>query len=162
MAEDVGIIITEPGVDATQNPSANKMTLNTKYAQLKIDTTNAAGFQTLTLSLINDPPEPTPPGHRYTIVYQYRHGYTYKPAIETLFNITTPPPATSYTIPYFLDSTLIKSTTTADYAAIYALADDTWVYYIVDKYKNLSGSSNLITGTNIRITTHCFLDGIGV
>lgn len=165
MAEDVGIIITQPGTDATQNPLASKTTLNTKYAQLKIDTTNAAGFQTLTLSIINDPPEPVLPAfHKYTVIYKYRHNYTYKPAIETLFNITTPPPATSYSTPYFLDWTSLAAKTVSDYAGLYAVADDTWVYYIVDKWNDGSGigSTNLLTGCNINITTHCFLDGVGV
>lgn len=164
MAQDYGIFITQPGTDATTQPKLNKTTLNTAYAQLKIDTTNTTGFQTLTLSIINDPPEPTPPGHRYTIIYQYRHGYIYKPAIETLFNITTPPPSTSYSTPYFLDWTALAAKTVDDYAALYAVADDTWVYYIVDKWKNSGGIalSNLLTGCNINITTHCFLDGIGV
>lgn len=164
MAEDWGILITQPGSDATLHPKGNKTTLNTKYAQLKIDTTNSAGFQTLTLSMVSDPPEPAPGNHTYTIVYQYEHGYTYKPAIETIFNVTSPPPSTSYTTPYFLDSCLLASKTADDYAAIYAVADNTYVYYIVDKYKRIGGfaMSNLLTGANIQITTHCFLDGVGV
>lgn len=163
MAEDFGILITQPGADASQNPTANKTTLNTKYAQLKIDTTNPAGFQTLTLSIINDPPEPPTTGHKYTVIYKYKHGYTYMPAIETLFHVTTPPPSTSYTTPYFLDWTSLAAKTVDDYAGLYAVADDTWVYYIVDKWKQPGfPQSNLLTGCNIDITTHCFLDGVGV
>lgn len=161
--EDVAIIITQPGSDASQNPTAEQTTLNTKYAQLKIDTTNDAGFQTLTLSIVNDPPEPAGFGHQYTLVYKYKHNYTYKPAIETLFNVTSPPPVTSYNTPYFLDWSVLASKTADDYAAIYAVADDTWVYYIVDKWKQLGfPQNNLLTGCNIDITTHCFLDGVGV
>lgn len=165
MTQDYGIRITQPGV-GVDGSTLNQQTLNTTYAVLKIDTTNAAGFQTLTLSIINDPPEPVglPPYHKYTVVYKYRHNYTYKPAIETLFNITTPPPSTSYSKPYFLDWTILAAKTVSDYAAMYAVADDTWVYYIVDKYNDGSGFGlpNLLTGTNINITTHCFLDGVGV
>lgn len=163
MAQDYGILITQPGTDATGAPTLNKTTLNTAYAQLKIDVTNVAGFQTLTMSIVNDPPEPVfPAQHKYTVIYKYKHGYTYKPAIETLFNITTPPPATSYSTPYFLDWTALAAHTVDDYSALYAVADDTWVYYIVDKWNDGGGSPNLLTGCNINITTHCFLDGVGV
>jgi hypothetical protein len=161
MAQDYGIFITQPGTDATTQPKLNKTTLNTAYAQLKIDTTNVTGFQTLTLSIVNDPPEPGV-GHVYTVVYKYKHGYTYKPAIETLFNITTPPPATSYSTPYFLDWTALAQRSVNDYAAMYAVADDTWIYYIVDKWNGGGGLANLLTGCNINITTHAFLDGVGV
>lgn len=160
--QDYGILITQPGTDASGAPTLNKTTLNTAYAQLKIDTTNAFGFQTLTMSIVNDPPEPAGAGHKYTVIYQYKHGYTYMPAIETLFNVTTPPPATTYTTPYFLDWVSLATHTIADYAALYAVTDDTWVYYIVDKWNAGGGSANLLTGTNINITTHCFLDGVGV
>jgi len=48
-------------------------------------------------------------------------------------------------------------------ATLTAVADDTWVYYIVDKWKQLGfPQNNLLTGCNIDITTHCFLDGVGV
>lgn len=160
--QDYGILITQPGADASADPTLNKTTLNTAYAQLKIDTTNAFGFQTLTLSIVNDPPEPAGAGHKYTIVYQYKHGYTYKPAVETLFNITTAPPSTSYSTPYFLDWTTLAAKSVDDFAGMYAVADDTWVYYIVDKWNSGSGMANLLTGCNINITTHVFLDGVGV
>lgn len=161
-AQDYGIRVTQPGV-AVDGSTLNQETLNTSYAVLKIDTTNATGFQTITMSIINDPPEPVGPAqHKYTIIYKYKHNYTYKPAIETLFNITTPPPGAHYSTPYFLDWTALAAQTVDDYAALYAVADDTWVYYIVDKWNDGAGSPNLLTGTNINITTHCFLDGVGV
>lgn len=162
MAEDYGIKITQPGTSVGA-AGLNQTTLNTAYAQLKIDTINTAGFQTLTLSIVTNPPEPVGPAtHKYTILYQYKHGYTYKPAIETLFNITTPPPATSYSTPYFLDWAVVKASSPDDYAAIYAVADDTNIYFIVDKFNDGFGSPNLLTGCNMSITTHSFLDGIGV
>jgi hypothetical protein len=161
MAQDYGILVTQPGT-GVDGATLNKETMNTSYPQLKIDTTNLAGFQTLTLSIVTDPPEPAGAGHRYTVIYKYKHGYVYKPAIETLFNITTPPPSTSYSTPYFLDWTALAAKTVDDFAALYAVADDTWVYYIVDKWNGGTGLANLLTGTNINITTHCFLDGVGV
>lgn len=161
MAQDYGILVTQPGV-GTDGSTLNEATLNTTYAVLKIDTTNPTGFQTLTMSIVNDPPEPAGVGHKYTVIYKYKHGYVYKPAIETLFNITTPPPATSYSTPYFLDWTALAAHTVNDYAALYAVTDDTWVYYIVDKWNGGGGLANLLTGCNINITTHCFLDGVGV
>lgn len=162
--QDYGILVTVPGVDQ-QGVPLNQVTMNTSYPMLKLDTQKPNAFQTILLSIVTDPPEPPPTNsHTYTIVYQFAHGYTYKPAIETLFNVTTPPPSTSYTTPYFLDWTILASKTFDDFAGIYAVADDTNVYFIVDKYKGNTGfaQSNLLTGTNIQITVHCFLDGVGV
>lgn len=163
-ADDYGIILTQPGVDSGGVP-VKQTTLNTRFPMMKIDTQNAAGFQTILLSIVNDPPEPPPTNsYTYTVVYKYQHGYTYKPAIETLFNVTTPPPSTSYSTPYFLDWTALASKTFDDFAGMYAVADDTWIYYIVVKFRGSTGpgQTNLLTGTNIQITTHCFLDGVGV
>lgn len=161
-SQDYGILISEPG-RGTEGVPLNRTIVNTAYAQLKLDTQNDSSFKTITMSIVNDPPEPVGPAqHKYTVIYKYKHGYTYKPAIETLFHITTPPPGSHYTTPYFLDWTGLAAQTVDDYATLYAVADDTWIYYIVDKWNDGAGSSNLLTGANIDITTHVFLDGVGV
>jgi hypothetical protein len=161
-AQDYGILISQPGVDVA-NATASQEMLNTSYPALKIDTQNAAGFQTILLSILTDPPEPNVgigQYETYTIVYKYKHGYSYRPSIETLFYITVPPPGAHYSTPYFLDWTILGAQSVDDSAAMYAVCDDTWVYYIVQKSNDGLGSSNLLSGTAIQITTHVFLDGV--
>lgn len=164
MAQDYGIIITDPGI-GVGGASKSQVAMNTSYPFLKLDTQKPNSFQSILLLLVDDPPEP-PSGtlHAYTVVYKFKHGYSYIPAIETLFYVKTPPPGASYSTPYFLDWTILGAHSVGDYAALYAVADNTWVYFVVDKYKDTGffGQPNLLTGTTVQISTHVFLDGIGI
>lgn len=158
---DYGILITQPGVGTT-DAADNEVMLNTSYPMFKLDTQNDGSFHTVLLTLVHDPPEPSGAGTTYTVVYKYKHGLSYRPTIETLFQITVPPPGTSFSTPYYLDFTVLARQTSDDEAYMYAVADDTWVYYIVGKFNDGGGSANLLTGTTIVITTHAFLDGVNV
>lgn len=161
--QDFGILITQPGGDAT-NPAANQVVLNTDNPFIKIDTQNKAGFQTILLLITNDPPEPVAPAtDAYTVVYKFKHGYTYVPSLETIFNVVTLPPSGSGTQLYFQDSGLLCAHTFDDSAYIYAVADNAWVYFIVHKNNGQSGIGrpNLLTGVSINITTHVFVESVG-
>lgn len=160
MAQDFGIIITQPGT-AVANAPTSKVTLNTSNPFIKLDTQNPKAFQSLTLLITTDPPEPVGTAtNTYTTVASFAHGYTYYPSIETLFNITTPPPGTTFMQTYFLDNGQIGGMTINDGVFLYALADYTKVYFIINKFKGTGGSSNLLTGTTITITSHVFVDGV--
>lgn len=154
------VVITQPGV-AVAGASANQFAFNSAYPQMKLDTQNAAGFQTILLQIVNDPPEPTTPGTtRYTTLYKFKHGYTYVPSVETLFNVTSPPPGTNFYQQLFQDYGILAQQDVSDYVYLYAVADATYVYYIVGKIASLS-HFNLLTGTNIQITSHVFVNDIG-
>lgn len=152
MADDYGIFITAPGTDVVNAP-VNKVVMNTSNPFIKIDTQNPKGFQTILLLITTDPPEGV-----YTTVYSFAHGYTYIPSLETLFYISNPPPATlAYQI-YFQDSGFLAvQSFVTNYTLIYAVADAINVYVIVDKSHS---TANLLTGTNIQITTHVFVEDV--
>lgn len=161
MADTFGIFVSEPGTDITTAP-ANKTLMDTNHPFIKIDTQVKTSFQTLTLLIVNDPPEPAGAGHKYTQVYKFAHGYKYIPSIEVLYYVTNSPPLALYTEPYGQDTIELSAQTAFDYAILYASADATNVYFYIDKYNNGGlGSPNVLTGTNITITTHVFVEDCG-
>lgn len=166
MAQDFGILISQPGTSVTSiNPSSSQMLMNTAHPFIKIDTQNANGFVTLTLSIVTDPPEPVGPAtDKYTTLYSFPHGYKYIPSPEVLFNVTNFAPGLGGGMSYFLDSGFLGRHTFVDGVYLYAVADATTLYIICRKYKDSSfgGVSNVLTGTNVTITTHVFVDDIGV
>lgn len=163
MADSYGIVITAPGTDVTGAPTA-QVIMDTSKPFLKIDTQTTTGFQTLTLLITTDPPEPVGPAtDAYTVVYKFAHGYKYIPSVETLFFVTNPPPGATFTQTYFQDSGQIGAHTVDDAVFLYAVTDATYVYFVIDKFNDQSGlgQANLLTGTNINITTHVFVDDTG-
>jgi hypothetical protein len=160
MSQDYGVFITSPGADASQGSpgvSANKVTMNTTLPFIKIDTTNSVGFQTITLLITTDPPAPVGPAtDTYTTLYKFKHGYSYIPSVETLFVVTTPPPTAAQYQAYSLDTVNLAETCTLE-----ALVDATWVYFVAHKYTGFFGDV-VLTGTNVSITCHVFVEDIGV
>jgi hypothetical protein len=163
MAQDFGVIITQPGASVA-NAKTAQIALNTSNPFLKIDTQNPVGFQTVTLLITTDPPNPTPGGpDTFTIVYQFKHGYNYVPSLESLVYVKVPPPGANYSQTYFQGTGIIGAHSIGDAAYFYVVADKTNVYFIVDKYDSGSFSSpNLLTGTVLLVTTHVFVEDIGV
>lgn len=159
MAQDFGILITQPGVDVV-NATTAQVVMNTSNPFIKIDTQTTTGFQTIKLLITNDPPEPVGPAtDSYTVVYQFAHGYKYTPCLETLFFIQSPPPATSFSQTYFQDSGILGQHTAFDFAQLYAVTDATNVYFIVHKNNDhVLGSPNLLTGTTVLMTQHVFVE----
>lgn len=164
MAQDFGIFITQPGTSVT-GAAANKTLMNTSYPFIKIDTQASAGFQTLLMLITNDPPEPSGGAiDKYTVLYQFAHGYKYLPALETLFWDKQPGAGTANAQAYSQDGIFLSTNTAFDYAYLYAIADATNVYLICHKFLDSAsgGSANLLTGTNVQITIHVFVEDVGV
>lgn len=159
---DFGIRTSLPGKSVFSDDGAT-INFNTEHAFIKIDTKNPVGFQTITMLITNDPPEPVSPVQfAYTVLYKFKHGYTYTPSLETLFFVLTPPPGTGFYQPYFQDAGVIGAHTSDDEAAVWAVADATWIYIVCGKYRLAPfGSPNLLSGTNLQITTHVFVEDIG-
>lgn len=161
---DYGIRTSLPGKSVFDTGGTN-LNFATDRAFIKIDTQNNKGFQTITLIVTNDPPEPSGGNiFAYTVLYSFNHGYKYVPSLESLFYITTPPPSTSFYQKYFQDFGICGAYTAFDEAALWAVADATKVYIVCGKYKDTFGgaSSNLLTGMNVQITTHVFVEDIGL
>lgn len=164
MAQDFGILITGPGSDAvTTDSDASQVVMNTAHPFIKIDTQNDNGFLTLILSIVHDPPEPSGGNtDAYTTLYQFAHGYKYIPTPEVLFNVTNPPPILFGGQIYALESIFLGGQSVFDGVYLYAVADATNVYIICDKQNFGGGFANIITGTNVTITTHVFVDDLGI
>lgn len=160
-AQDFGIIISQPGVSVTGAPTS-QIVMNTSNPFIKLDTQNPKAFQQISLIITTNPPEPSGAGDTYTVVYFFVHGYKYVPSLETLYNVTTAPPGTTFSQTYFQDWGQLGGMTVADGAFLYAIADATNVYFIIDKYNAGGGSANLLTGTNVSIGVHVFVDDIGI
>jgi hypothetical protein len=158
MAQDFGILISQPGVSVS-NAKTSQIVMNTAHPFIKLDTQNPKAFQNILLLITTDPPEPAPGAATYTTVYSFPHGYTYIPSLETLFFVTSPPPSTVTYQTYFQDSGIIGQKTLADQAKLYAVADAKNVYFIIRKTSG-TGTPNLLTGTTIQIGQHVFLDDI--
>lgn len=158
---DFGILISQPGNDALSG-AESKITMNTDHPFIKIDTQNNKGFQTITMLITTDPPEPVGTGTRYTTIYSFDHGYKYIPSIESLVFVSSPPLATSFTQTYFQDSGILATHGVLDQAKLYIVPTATTVYFIIAKTNFGGGSANLLTGTNLQITTHVFVEDIGV
>lgn len=160
--QDYGLIISQPGVSVT-NATPSQITFNSANALIKIDTQNKAGFQTIELIITTDPPNPSGVlTYRYTTLYQFAHGYKYIPSVEALFYVQSFPPSASGGQTYFQDSGTLGFDTNNATASLYAIADATNVYIIVAKQNSPTSSSILLTGTNVLISTHVFVDDIGV
>lgn len=162
MAEDYGILITAPGADVN-NPAGGQIILDTSNPFIKIDTQNPASFQSLLLLITNDPPEPVfPATDKYTVVGSFTHGYKYIPSIETLFYVQNFAPGLNGGMQYFQDTGFLGGHTADDGVYLYAVADATKVYFIIDKNNDSAGLANPLNGTTIQITVHVFVEDIGV
>lgn len=94
---------------SVQTATGPNQLLNYDKPMTKLDTTNIVSFQTIQLILNHEPPQ-APSGSPYytdTIVYQFKHGYNYVPAIWLSWNFpaanpdpSTPAVGTSNTISY--------------------------------------------------------------
>lgn len=159
---DFGVWISTPGTSVI-NAKPKQLLMDTSYPFLKIDTQNKVGFQTITLIINTDPPEPTAGGaNTYTVVKSFAHGYKYIPEVEMLCYVQTPPPGQVYPQfqTYFQDYGRIGAATGGSAAALYAIADATNVYLVVEKSRPSGGSTNLLSGTNLLITLHVFVEDL--
>lgn len=167
MAQDVGILISQPGSNVNTATGAAVL-MNTRVPFIKLDTQNPVAFQSILLIITTDPTGPVGPSFAdtFTILHKFRHGYAYVPTVETLFYVSSPAPgqtSASYQL-YFYDYGTLAGSTAGIFggAELYCIADATWVYYICRKY-NLDGvSPTLLTGANVQISSHIFVDDIGV
>lgn len=155
------IVISTPG-NSVNGATAQQIALNTNNPFIKIDTQNPAGFKSILLIITTDPPEPSGGAtDSYVILYQFAHGYNYTPSMEALFYESSPPPAANAYQQMFLDFGAISEIDPGTNAYLYAVADKANVYIICHK-QSFFGNPNVLTGTNMQITTHVFVEDIGV
>jgi hypothetical protein len=160
--DDFGILISAPGTSVA-NASQAQLLMNTSNPFLKIDTQNPVGFQTITLLITTNPPEPVGPSwaNTYTTLYKFKHGYDYIPTVEMLCYVQTPPPdaPSAAVMTYFQDWGMIDAHTEGDDGCyIYTIVDATYVYIICEKFNDGSGMPSLLSGTNLLISLHVFVE----
>ena len=158
---DYGIKVSLDGVDARTATDA-QLLLNMKYPIAKLDTTNVASFRNVTLTFVNDPPEPALDTSNSTTVYSFAHGYTYVPQMWSMITMLVPPASRTILEPYNQDTMLLASTTLADLARLYVRADATNISYIVDKSRSsLPGNGpNPLAPCVLKIRTYVFVQDI--
>lgn len=91
MRSDLGpIAVSSPGTSLV-TAQGQHITFDTKYPFAKLDSTNDNSFEVITLFFNTEPPNPSPPlgstASKRTLIYQYKHGYTYTPS--TWFLVST-------------------------------------------------------------------------
>lgn len=155
-----GIKVSAPNISAGSATGSNVI-FSTKNPFYKIDTQNSKGFPTVNLFFAHDPPEPVSPSNQQdTIVYQFAHGYTYKPAIATLFYVSTPPAGGQAYQQYFYNFGYISQVDVLDIAYMYSVADATNLYIVVAKRS--SGLANNLTGMGVKFTCYVPVEDVGV
>jgi len=158
---DYGIKISAPGYDA--RTAANlQLLLNMKYPIAKLDTTNGVSFRDITLTFVNDPPEPALDTSNSLTVYSFAHGYNYVPQMWSMITMITPPASRTILEPYNQDYMTLAQTTFADIAMLYIRADATNINYIVDKSRSsLPGNGpNPLAPCVIKVRTYVFVQDI--
>lgn len=152
-----GIAISTPNVNVN-GAKTNQLLLSSKYPFIKLDTQSSISFQTINLSIYQDPPEPVLPAtDTITNVYKFEHGLKYTPKIWSLFQVVVPP-TTHFYQPYFQEGGVIAAQTAYDGASMYYTADAQYVYIWIDKFNDGTGSPNNLIGTVIKITLFTFVD----
>lgn len=158
MAQDYGMVISEPGV-STSDATGPKQVFNSSRTHLKLDTQNPNALKTILLLITNDPPEPGTSPTR-TLLHKYKHGYKYIPTVDSLVYVKTPPPTTSSYQQYFMNWGVFSQMNTVDFAALYITTDADWIYIYCEKYRGLS--ANPLSGASLQITIRAHVDDIGI
>lgn len=156
---DYGIKISTPGVDA-RTATDLQLLLNMKYPIAKLDTTNVASFQDVTLTFATDPPEPGAGNTNSTTVYSYAHGYTYVPQLWSMLTVTVPPTSQPIQQPYSQEFIVLSQKTPVDIAILRIRADATNITYIVEKSQGGAPVANPLQPCVVKVRTYVFVQDI--
>lgn len=158
---DYGLKISAPGFDA-RTAAASNLLLNMQYPIAKLDSTNGVSFRDVTLTFVNDPPEPALDTSNSTTVYSFAHGYSYVPQMWSMITMITPPASRTILEAYNQDYMTLAEVTPADIAVLYVRADANNIMYIVDKTRSsLPGNGpNPLAPCVIKVRTYVFVQDI--
>ncbi len=160
---DYGVKVSAEDQDV-YSAIGQEILLTTRYPFAKLDTTKDESFKNTLLTFITNPTEPSGVGDTEltTTVYSFPHGYDYIPSAWHLVQITNPAGGTAFDQDYFQDSGIVASHTAFDGAIFESEVDATTVYYKITKYydSGLGGSTNDITGLQLKIRSYIFVEGV--
>lgn len=150
---DYGIKTSVKGVSAITAAGADVL-MTTKYPFAKIDPTQLDSFRTTTVTFLRDTPDDVK-----TLIHSFPHGYTYKPQLWGLWNVTwgagiAGTPNTTQNGYGSLTNSPGSPASTLSYDW-----DETTVYLYLLKGTNVFTPSNAI-GTIAALTTYVFVDDL--
>jgi hypothetical protein len=152
---DFGVKVSKNGVDSTVAQGTD-VVLTTKYPIAKLDKTNKASFQNIYLNITRNTPLGT------TLIYQFKHGYSYIPSTWTMFNISG---ISASLPPYGQEYSILLYQAPYVGAELYVEVDATYVsYYINRLYNNypVSGVGVDVSGIGIRVRTYVFVEDVNM
>lgn len=151
---DYGFKTSKEGASAITGTGADIL-MSTKYPFAKIDQTKTDTFRTTTITFLTDAPDNTK-----TLIASFAHGYTYKPQLWGLWNVTWGPsiagtPNTTQNGYGYLINTSGVPASSLTYEW-----DATTVYLYITKGAIPPGTPSSTIGTTVTLTTYIFADDL--
>lgn len=159
MAQDYGVVISGPG-NSVNGAKIGQLVMNTSNPFLKIDTQNPVGFQTINLLITTDPPAPALGGNSFVILHKFEHEYDYAPGTEMLCFVQSAPPSSVDNMAYFQDWGIVGQNSDQAAGIVYCISDAEWVYIMCKKQSGFTSPNILLTGTNLLISIHVFVENV--
>ena len=147
-----GMKTSKKGVSALDATAANLL-MSTHYPFTKIDPTMLNTFRTTNVTFLNDAPDNTK-----TQIASFAHGYTYRPQVWGLWNVTWGPNIAG--TPNVVQNgygTLLNTSGVPASTLSYEW-DATNVYLYITKGAIPPGAPSNTIGTSVRLTTYVFAD----
>ncbi len=151
MSNNYGIKVSKKGVNAI-TATGSDIIMTTHFPFAKIDQTKEDTFRTTTVTFLHDTPD-----NVKTLIASFAHGYTYKPQLWGLWNVTWGPSITG--TPGLVQNGYGTLTNTSGFpASTFTYEwDSTTVYLYLTK--GSTGASSAI-GTTATLTTYIFVDDL--
>lgn len=151
MDENVGIKISSANT-SVNSASGPDLLMSTKYPFEKLDVTKSVSFQTINLTFLNNPPDPSVGNQTNTLFYSFAHGYSYIPKIWTLiYDVTADA--------YAQGGYYYTNVDISNYAFIYVTVDTTNVNFYVLK-NNGDGHPPNLAGRQFQFRCYVFVDNM--
>lgn len=163
MRNDLGpISVSAPGTSLT-TAQGQHLTFNTRYPFAKLDSTNKNSFEIITVFFNTEPPNPTGGAGttttKKTLIYQYKHGYTYIPSTWFLTSTDNFATVLGSEGAWLLGN---ASGTSAQIAKFEIEVDSTYVNFYIDKQWTNTGSNSPpnIIGTTVNVRAYIFVEDL--
>jgi len=152
---DYGIKVSDEGINALE-ATGQELFLSIGTPQAKLDTTNSVSFQNISITFVNEPPDAPLGTSVTTLIYEFDHGYTYKPQI---WNLVENPSGTPFAYQYFQEGGIVMiGSTTTQWATIDIEVTASKVKYSITKGNYIAGTPPVLLGSTLKIRTYVFVD----
>lgn len=154
MSRDYGIKTSKKGVNAITAQGADVL-MSTRYPFAKLDPTQTESFRTTTVTFLSDTTD-----NVKTQIASFAHGYTYKPQLWGLWNVTWGPSVSG--TPGLEQNGYGSLTNSSGFPA--ATFDYNWdetnVYLYISKGAVPPAFPSSMIGTSATLTTYIFVDDL--